>query len=287
MSPSEESSAAGTLSIIDAQIHVYEPDHPGRPWKGRLVGPDSMTGEEMLAAMDEAGVDRALAVSSWAFYHNDSSYTAEVYRRYPERFRIIAPINPYVAGAVEDIDSWGEIPGSVGIRLMPGVIEGFDAASAEVKAVITAAQRFDFPICVYCPGQLQHLDRLASLYPGTRFVLDHLGLAQPFEPPVPSDPFAAIDSVLSLARHDNVSVKISAAPTLSHEPFPFTDLWSPLTRYFDAFGIERCMWGTDWTRAVKLVSYADSVAAFRDHLPLSKDEKAALMGGTLTATFGW
>lgn len=27
--------------IIDAQVHTYERDHPGRPWQGFLVGPAS------------------------------------------------------------------------------------------------------------------------------------------------------------------------------------------------------------------------------------------------------
>jgi L-fuconolactonase len=54
----------------------------------------------------------------------------------------------------------------------------------------------------------------------------------------------------ALARHDTVVVKISGAGTLAKEPFPYKDIRDPLRRIFDAFGIGRCMWGTDWTRAV-------------------------------------
>jgi L-fuconolactonase len=50
-------------------------------------------------------------------------------------------------------------------------------------------------------------------------------------------------------------VKISGACTLSHEPFPYDDIWEPIGRIIDAFGIERCMWGTDWTRAAAVVNY--------------------------------
>lgn len=283
----EAADAGSTAPVIDAQVHVYEPDHPGRPWKGRLPGPDSMTGEQMIAAMDAAGVDRALLVSSWAFYHGDPSYTAEVGRAHPDRFRIIAPINPYVSGAIDAVAAWGETPGAVGIRLMPGVIDGFDPGGTEVKAVIRAAEAASFPICVYCPGQLEYLDQLATLYPDTQFVLDHLGLTQYFAPPVPAEPFAAINSVLALAKYDNVAVKVSAATTLSHRPFPFDDLWEPLERYFETFGIHRCLWGTDWTRAVALVSYPESVAAFRDHMPISASEREQLMGGVLARLFRW
>ena len=66
-----------------------------------------------------------------------------------------------------------------------------------------------------------------------------------------------------LAVHDNVAVKVSGACTLSHEPFPYEDIWDPLDRVFDAFGFDRCMWGTDWTRAVGLLTYDQGVEAFR------------------------
>jgi predicted TIM-barrel fold metal-dependent hydrolase len=52
------------------------------------------------------------------------------------------------------------------------------------------------------------------------------------------------------------AIKITGACTLSHEPFPHLDIWDPLGRIVDAFGLDRCMCGTDWTRAVKLLTYA-------------------------------
>ena len=118
-------------------------------------------------------------------------------------------------------------------------------------------------------------------------MIDHLGLRQPFEPPVPDDPFEELPLLLDLARRENVTVKVSGACTLSHRPFPFDDLWEPLGRIFDAFGIDRCMWGTDWTRATALVSHGDAVAAFRDTDRLSDADKAQLMGGTLARVYGW
>ena len=91
-------------------------------------------------------------------------------------------------------------------------------------------------------------------------------------------PFAALPHLLALAAHDNIAVKISGACTLSHEPFPYKDLWDPLGRVFDAFGFNRCMWGTDWTRAVGLLTYEQGVEAFRVTDRLSDSERAALMG---------
>jgi predicted TIM-barrel fold metal-dependent hydrolase len=82
-------------------------------------------------------------------------------------------------------------------------------------------------------------------------------------------------------------VKISGACTLSHEPFPYKDLWDALGRVFNAFGFNRCMWGTDWTRAVGLLTYEQGVEAFRVTDRLSDSERAALMGGTLTWVYDW
>ena len=46
--------------VIDAQVHAYERNHPGRPWIGVLPGPASVTGDELVAAMDDIGVDGAV-----------------------------------------------------------------------------------------------------------------------------------------------------------------------------------------------------------------------------------
>jgi len=90
-----------------------------------------------------------------------------------------------------------------------------------------------------------------------------------------------------LAPHNNVTVKISGACTLSHEPFPYKDIWDPLCRIFDAFGFGRCMWGTDWTRAVGMLTYEQGVEAFRVSDRLSENDRAALMGETLQRIYNW
>jgi predicted TIM-barrel fold metal-dependent hydrolase len=82
-------------------------------------------------------------------------------------------------------------------------------------------------------------------------------------------------------------VKISGACTLSHEPFPYKDIWDPLGRIFDAFGFNRCLWGTDWTRAVGMLTYQQGVEAFRVTDRLSHSERTALMGVTLQRVYNW
>jgi len=92
---------------------------------------------------------------------------------------------------------------------------------------------------------LEQAGQLAARNPKTRLVIDHLGIRQPFEPPPPAQPWAELPRVLALAAHPNVAIKITGACTLSHEPFPYKDIWDPLAHIFDAFTFDRCMWGTD------------------------------------------
>ena len=42
---------------IHVQVHAYEQDRPERPWLGFLTGPDEVTGDDLVAAMDAVGVD--------------------------------------------------------------------------------------------------------------------------------------------------------------------------------------------------------------------------------------
>jgi len=82
------------MAVIDVQVHAYERNHPGRPWVGHLHGPQSANGEEMVAAMDAVGVDGAIIVSTFNLYRYDPGYALEVYAKYPERFRVVKPIDP-------------------------------------------------------------------------------------------------------------------------------------------------------------------------------------------------
>jgi len=47
------------------------------------------------------------------------------------------------------------------------------------------------------------------------------------------------------------------------------------------------MWGTDWTRAVGMLTYEQGVEAFRVTDRLSDSERTALMGDTLQQIYNW
>jgi predicted TIM-barrel fold metal-dependent hydrolase len=275
------------MPILDSQVHAYERNHPGRPWVGTLTGPAEVTGDQMAAAMDEAGVDGAILVSPFSMYGYDAGYALEVFAAHPGRFRLVKPVDPTDPAVVEMIADWAATNGTVGIRIFLRDNASTDPADPAINRVLATAARHSLPVNMACTGRLEQAGQLAARNPDTRMVIDHLGLPQPQEPPPPAEPFADLPRLLALAAHDNIAVKISGACTLSHEPFPYNDIWDPLRRVFDAFGIHRCMWGTDWTRAVKLLTYKQGVEAFRVTDRLSDSERAALMGGTLQQIYNW
>jgi predicted TIM-barrel fold metal-dependent hydrolase len=275
------------MPTIDAQVHTYERNHPGRPWIGFLHGPAEVTGDDMVAAMDEVGVDGALLVSPFAMYRYDASYALDVYAAHPDRFRLIKPVDPTDPTVTDTIADWAATNGTVAIRIMMRDDVSNDPADPGLNRVLAAAAQHAMPVNLLCWGRLEQAGLLAARNPNTRLVIDHLGLQQPFEPPPPAAPFADLPKLLALATHDNIVVKITGACTLSHAPFPYNDIWDPLCRIFDAFGFDRCMWGTDWTRAVGLLTYQQGVEPFRLTDRLSDSDRAALMGDTLQRVYGW
>jgi predicted TIM-barrel fold metal-dependent hydrolase len=275
------------MLTIDAQVHAYERNHPGRPWADVLQGPPEVTGDDMVAAMDAVGVDGALLVSPFSMYRYDASYALQVHAAHPGRFGLIKPVDPTDPAVADTIADWAASKGTVGVRIMLNRGASTDAADPGLNRVLGEATRHALPVNLLCWGRLEQAGALAARNPNTMLVIDHLGLQQPFEPPPPAQPFADVPKLLALAPHDNIAVKITGACTLSHEPFPYNDIWDPLGRIFDAFGFDRCMWGTDWTRAVALLTYEQGVEAFRVTDRLSDSDRTALMGETLRRVYRW
>jgi len=275
------------MPTIDVQVHCYERNHPGRPWHEVLAGPPEVTGADMIKAMDEVGVDGALLVSVFTMYRWDASYALAVQKAHPGRFGVIKPVDPNDPKVADSIAEWAAIDGTVAIRIMMRPDVSTDAADPGINRVLAAAAKHDLPVNLLCTGRLEQVGQLAARNPNTQIVIDHLGLQQPFAPPAPPQPWADLPKLLALGTHKNIAVKISGACALSHQPFPYTDIWDPLARIFDSFGLDRCLWGTDWTRAVALLTYKQGVESFRVTDRLSDSDRSTLMGGALQKIYGW
>jgi L-fuconolactonase len=275
--------------LIDAQVHAYAAHSAQWPWANpdAHTVPAAVTGDDMVAAMDGAGVDRAILVSTWTTYRTDTRYAESVHQAHPDRFRLVAPLQPTDEGVAARVESWAATPGAVGVRLLFLPRDTYGAEHPGVAAAVRGAAAAGLVVNVHCWGRLATLDGLAQAFPDAQFVLDHLGLEQPSTPPVPNDPFGDLDQVLALARHPNLAVKLTGVCTYSRRPFPYDDLWEPVGRVIEAFGIDRCLWGTDWQRTTRLLTYEQGTSAFRDHWPLTEGERAAVLGGNASRLYSW
>jgi L-fuconolactonase len=289
------------IELVDAQVHAWDRDREESPWQLDFGSPeidrqvaahfeaDTMPPDRLLLSMDAAGVDAAVVVSP-TLYGSDTSYVRHAVSHDPARLAFVGPVDPRSPLDEAEIAAWRAQPGALAIRVsiyFDWVIESVECGP--LRAVLAAAERHGVPVCVYAPGYLDRLAAVARAFPELQLVVDHLGLAQPSPvfPTIAGDGFEKLPDLLSLAAYPNIAVKATGVPSLSREPFPFRDVWDPLIRAVDAFGCERVMWGTDFTRVATLVSYADSVAYLREIEGLGSSELELLYGATARRVLGW
>ena len=275
------------MPIIDSQVHAYEANTPQRPWDTVPNWPEHVTGDEMIAAMDAVGVDGAIFVSSFSMYRYDASYAVEVQRAHPDRLAIVKPVDPDDPDVADVIADWKNTPGTVAIRIFMRKEERRDPEHPGLDRILRAAVKHDFPVNMLFWDNIEAGTAVIDRHPNARFVIDHLAILQPHTPPAPPEPWADLPKVLDLAKRENAVIKVSGACTLSREPYPFDDIWDPLARVFDAWGFDRCLWGTDWTRAHAVVSYEQGVRPFVETDRITADEREMLMGGSCAKVYRW
>jgi L-fuconolactonase len=277
------------MTIIDSQVHAYEANTPKRPWHNVPNWPPHVTGDEMVAAMDKVGVDGAIFISAFSMYRYDASYAVEVQKAHPGRFAIVKPVDPDNPAVDDVIADWKGTPGAVGVRIMltKEPARDRDPKDPGLDRIARSAAKHDLPVNILFWGNLDAGTVLIDSHPDTRFIIDHLAIMQPRTPPAAPQPWADLPKVLDLAKRKNVVIKVSGACTLSQKPYPFPDIWDPLARLFDAWGFDRCLWGTDWTRASAVVNYEQAVVPFLKTDRISDSERAMLMGGACAKAYRW
>ena len=237
--------------------------------------------------MDKVGVDGAIYISPFSMYQYDGSYAVSVQRAHPDKFALVKPVDPDDPALADVIADWKKTPGTVGIRIILTKESKRAPDDPGLDRILRAAVKNDFPVNVLFWGNVDAGTALIDRHPEARFIIDHMGIQQPTAPPAPPQPWADLPKMVELAKRKNAVIKITGACTLSKEPYPFADIWDPLTRLFDAWGFERCLWGTDWTRAFAVVNYERAVEPFLKTDRLSDTERAMLMGGACAKAYGW
>jgi predicted TIM-barrel fold metal-dependent hydrolase len=277
------------MKITDGQVHVWQPESADRPWPqggpARAQLPYALTCERLLAMMDEAGVDRAILVPpSWEGDRNDHALAGAA--SHPDRFAVMGrlPLDQPNAKLLQD---WKKQPGMLGVRLT-FVLERERAwmRDGTTDWFWAAAEAAEVPVMMHATGLMSYVNAIAERHPGLKIIIDHFGFSSAMVKQGRSD--ECIDETVSLARHPNVYVKVSAAPVYAQEPYPFRDMESHIRRVIDAFGVRRCFWGTDLSHALAKATYRQCVTHFTQELGfLTDQDKEWIMGRGLAACLGW
>jgi predicted TIM-barrel fold metal-dependent hydrolase len=273
--------------IVDAQVHLWKAETPDWRWvPGRPPQlPEPFTIEKLVPMMDEAGVDRVVIVPpSWPGDRND--YALEAAAKYPSRFAIMGRIPLEKPESAALLPTWKQQPGMVGIRVTFLGPQAAWVSDGTADWFWPAAEKAGIPVMFFAPGKLTEFTRIAERHPQLNLIIDHMSLTADVKKSNMTT--SAIDQTVALAKYPNVSCKMSASPGHSSEPYPFRDMNVHLRRVFDAFGPQRCYWGTDMTNSFAKATYRQRMTHFTEQLDfLSDDDKDWIMGRAILARLGW
>ena len=267
------------MRVVDSHIHLWKQNVPSPPHRQIAA----LSAEEALKEMAEAGVDAAvIQPPNWDPEAN--AVAEDAAKRYPDRFAILGWFPPEKPESRALVSDWKQRPGQKGLRftfMRPG--QEHWASDGTLEWLWPAAERAGLVVALAAANFLPVVGTIAERFPGLKLVIDHFGT-----PPRATGEAAWVNLPIltGLAKHRNVALKVSGAPSLSQEPYPFRDLQPKLRAIYDSFGPSRMFWGTDITRLQ--TPWRQCVTHFTEELPwLSARDKELIMGRALCDWYGW
>ena len=263
--------------IIDAHAHIYSSDEATYPTINDPFRPPPGTGspEHLRDEMSTAGVDRAVLIQTSTYYRWDNRYVRDVSASSQDWATGVCTLDPDNPHSADILYALYERSNIRGMRSIPAADGRYD--NLGVRRLWSEATQLGIVINSLIPLELAgQLESLLSDFPDLRVVLDHcLSLR------TGADYGATVFKVVELARHPNLHAKLTFIPTGSAERYPFYDMHDACKRFIDAYGPERCIWGSDFP--VELwcpkVGYRDHLRIFQEELGLDQEEQAAILGG--------
>ena len=271
------------MQIVDSQIHLWEnatmsPQH-------RQIPTYSM--DDALQEMAEAGVDAAVIHPPSTLGEAMNALAVDAARQHPDTFCILGNFDLQSPDRLDIVTHWRQRPGMLGFRFTfnqphqqrwwtDGSLDWFWAA----------CEQAGLPIGLLAGGHMADLGTIAARHPGLKLHIDHCGRGGGGGGGTDEAAFANLGEMLALATYPNVAVKLSGAPSYSSHPYPYRNIHPYLRQIFDAFGPQRCFWGTDITRMP--CSYRQCVTMFTEELSwLHGRDKELVMGDAICDWLGW
>lgn len=237
--------------IIDIHPHIISPDkdkYPHDPLGGVQSGwsvERPVSFEQLVAEMNEAGVDKAAIVHSSTCYGFDNSYCADCIETAPERFTGVYAVNIQSPDAVESIEYW-RTRGMSGLRLFSAgstvETDGRWMVAPDTFPTWELVAEIGMTVAIQTTSVgLPVVEELLERFPDVNIVLDHLGRPNLTDGP----PYAKAAPLFSLSRFGNLYLKITprtfdlaqAAPASPETFFP---------KLVAEFGADRLAFGSNY-----------------------------------------
>ncbi len=290
------------MLIIDTHTHIYSPDEKRYPpakqflthgWTGEPVSkplrpPGRASLEDLRQESQAHGVDAVCAIQTGSFYLFDNSYVRDSARSNPDWVAGVCTLNPddpYSSGVLTH-DT--RVYGLRGLRSTSGKDGRLD--SEGVRALWKTAADLGITVNVliswtdsqggwyWGKDHLPGLHRMLNDFPRLPIALDHCLNIQAGRPET-ADALAALQR---LAEYKNLHAKMSWVAAGSREPYPCRDTHPLCYKIIEAFGPDRCVWGSSYPSALwtPKLGYSNHLRIFTHELELKNAARAALLGGT-------
>jgi len=203
----------------------------------------------------------------------------------------LAKKNPFILGVVGWVDlaspdcekqllEFKADPKFVGIRhITQGEADDDFIVRDDVVRGLKVLEKHRVPFdLLFYVKHLKHAATLAGQLPGLPMVIDHL--AKPRIKDRQVDGW--IEPLKAASKFPNVYCKLSGMVTEADwKGWKPPDLKPYVQAALEAFGPDRCMYGSDWPVCLLAAPYPSVVAALREALgPISEAERAKIFGGT-------
>ena len=267
------------MLIADAQIHLWTKGTPSAHHRQTPFLKD-----EALAAMDAAGVDRA--VIHPVLWDPDSNELAvEAARAHPDRFAIMGWVYLDEPEGRAKLETWKSRPGMKGLRFYFSDPRSQSwPTDGTLDWLFPVAERLGIPVSLQAHAFLPKVGEIAARHPGLRISIDHMAVPRATHGAAAA--YARIGDLVALARYPNIAVKATGQAGYAEDDYPFASMHDGLHRVFDAFGPRRMFWGTDITRM--RCTWRQCVTFFTEELPWLKGPDLDLvMGQAFCDWIGW
>lgn len=265
---------------IDSHQHFWRYDAVRDAWITDSMGvlkrdflPEQL-GPEMVAN----GMDASIAVQTDQS-ESETTFLLGLAEKNTRIAGVVGWVDLRSPNVVERLEHFSRFPKLRGFRHIAQserddrflVQEQFIAGIAELRRF-----GFTYDILIY-PKQLSAAIELAARLPGQRFVVDHL--AKPEIKATKTDPWAA--QIKTMAQNKNVFCKLSGLVTEGDWKCWKADDFKPyLDIVFDAFGLDRLMFGSDWPVCLLAASYRQVKQLIADYVKgFSRSDQQDIFGG--------